>query len=193
MAYETMGVRIRGLVPTIMHNGQLADPMNQWARAIKEITSKRKKTAEDLAELMRLEWYGGLYVDDRGAPCWPGENIEAMLKTAAKTEKMGKQVDKGLRCNGNWPLIYDGPKTADELWALDPKYRFSKLVRVGQVKVMRTRPIFSEWELKCELLWNPSKFNAKDLEGWLAIAGDEVGLSDWQRKYGLFEVVDVSA
>ena len=42
--------------------------MNKFAKAMKAITSKRKKTDEDYIELARLEFFGGLYADDQGRP-----------------------------------------------------------------------------------------------------------------------------
>ena len=53
--------RLTSVAPLLMHNGQLSDPLNPWAQAIKRITDKRKKTLADLEEVGRLEWYGGLY------------------------------------------------------------------------------------------------------------------------------------
>lgn len=50
----------------LMHNGQLADPSNEWARAIKEISGKRAKTAADYEEMARLEWLGSLYLNQHG-------------------------------------------------------------------------------------------------------------------------------
>jgi len=43
-----------------MHNGQLADPMNRFTKAIKEITGKRKKSDSDHMEISHLEFLGSL-------------------------------------------------------------------------------------------------------------------------------------
>ncbi len=194
MGYESLKVRIEGLTPTIMHNGQLADPTNKWTRAIKVITDKKKKkTDADMEELVRLEWYAGLYVDENGAPCWPGENIECMVKHGARSQLKGKEVEKGLLCVGNWPLIFDGPKTADGLWELDPQFRLTKPAKVGQSRIMRTRPIFPEWKLTFELQWNADYFSLDQLKHWLVVGGTDVGLSDWRPKYGRFRVLEIAA
>ncbi len=37
--YQELEVEIRGVCPTMINNGHLADPTNKWAKAIKEITS----------------------------------------------------------------------------------------------------------------------------------------------------------
>jgi hypothetical protein len=176
-----------------MHNGQLSDPLNPWTKAIKAITSKHhtKKTEQDFEELIRLEWYGGLYLDENGAPCWPGENIEALVTAGAKKQRKGKEFAKGLLCEGNAPLIYDGPKEPDKLWALDPKFRKTGPCVVQGSRVQRTRPIFHVWELKFELLWEPEYFNLDDLQAAITSAGRDIGLSDWRPRYGRYEVLSM--
>ena len=189
-AYQKLDVSIKGITPCIMHNGQLADPLCEWTRAIKAITGKHhsKVTDQDREELIRLEWYGSLYLDEKGCPCWPGENIERMVQSAARKHRQGKDVEKGLTCPGNWPLIYSGPKTANGLWKLDPKFRKTCGAVIHGNRVMRSRPIFHDWALKFQLLWCPDYFNLEDVERWLVGAGSDIGLSEWRPKFGRFMV-----
>jgi len=49
--YKKLKFHIKGVSPLIMHNGELVDPENKWAKLIKEITPKKKKTEEDLVLL----------------------------------------------------------------------------------------------------------------------------------------------
>ena len=63
---------IEGTAPLLMHNIRLADPLNPIAKAMKAISSKRKKTDDDLAQLARLEFEGGLYVLPDLGPYLPG-------------------------------------------------------------------------------------------------------------------------
>jgi len=188
--YKELEIEIRGLTPTIQHSGQLADPLNQWTKAMREITKKRVKTDADLMELSRLEWMGGLYVDDKGRPCWPGENIEALIRSGAKATKSGKDAQSGLIVDGNPQLIFpDMKKSPEQLWE-NPEYRFVSGVRVGQSRVMRTRPIFRNWSLKFVVSYNPSIIKSEsDLLAWIDHAGAAVGLSDFRPKFGRFERV----
>lgn len=192
MFYEHLQVHIRGLVPTIMHNGQLADPLNKWSRMIKEISGKRNKTDADHTEIARLEFHGGLYVDEKGHPCWPGQNIEKMLNSAARTRKEGKICTEAVICDGNFPLIYDGPKTVEKLWA-HGGFQFRVPVGVGQARVMRTRPLFPQWGLKFRLSFLPDVSNRHTVEEWIEIGGRRIGLSEWAPKYGRFEVVSIES
>jgi hypothetical protein len=189
--FKTIKVQIKGITPTVQHNGQLADPLNKWSKMIKEVTGKRKKTEEDLAELQRLEWFGGLYIED-GKIGWPGDNIEALIRSAAKMSKQGKDVQRGLLCDGFAPLEYEGPRDLDALFA-DDRFRMVNSVRVGASRVMRTRPQFPIWSLSFDLLYLADQLNEKDIRGFLDTAGTYVGLSDRRPKWGRFEVVKFEA
>jgi len=187
---EKLNFRIVGTAPLIMHNGQLADPANEWSRAIKEISGKRKKTEADYKEMARLEWMGALYLQD-GQPCIPGYVFEAALigrGGAARKQKMGKQAAAGLYVTKNFPLVYDGPREPKELWP-DERFRLVVPVKVGQARIMRTRPIFAEWSAEIEVELDPQLVNADDVRLWVGVAGYEVGLMDWRPKYGRFSVV----
>ena len=191
MSYETLVVRIRGIAPLICHNGQLVDPMNEFVRAIKKLTNKgKKKTDEDIAEIARLEFLGGLYVGDDGAPCVPGENIEAMLIEAARKTRQGKDATAGVLSDGNWPIIYDGPKEPKNLWE-NTAFRKVCGARIGQSKVLRCRPMFRRWELEFQVGYMPDVLNLESLKEWIATAGRLIGLCDWKPKYGRFEIVSI--
>ena len=188
---ETLNFRIQGVSPLLMHNGQLADPSNAYARAIKEISGKRAKTEADYEEMARLEWMGSLYLSN-GEPCIPGYVLEATLigrGGAARKQKMGKQAAAGLFVTADFPLEYDGPRDPKELWPLE-QFRFQALVRVSQAKVMRTRPIFPEWEATVSIEVEPDLVNVADAKLWMGIAGRESGIGDWRPKFGRFEVVN---
>ena len=188
MAYQTMKVRIVGVAPLLMHNSQLADPMNKFTRAIKEITAKgRKKTDSDLEQLAHLEFIGGLYLDEKGHPAVPGECIEGMIRDGARKGRKGKDAQCGIISDGIWPLIYDGPKDAEKLW-LDERFRDYRGVRVNNSRVMRMRPKFMEWALEFGVSFQEEVLNLADLKKWLIDAGQFVGFVDGRPRFGRFEV-----
>jgi|694.fasta_scaffold71624_6 hypothetical protein len=189
--YKKIEVEIRGLTPTIMHNGQLADPLNEWVKQMKDITKKgTKKTDADIIELARLEWMGSLYVNDKGRLCWPAENLEALIRSGAKATKSGKDVQAGVLVDDNAELIFpDAKKSVEELWG-NASYRYTVGVKVGQSRVMRTRPIFRDWSLEFTVSYNPSVVKSEsDLLAWIDQAGATIGLSDFRPKFGRFERV----
>lgn len=183
---KTLKFRLESASPLIMHNGQLADPFNAFTKALKKVSGKRKKTDEDFIQMAEIEFRGGLYLE-KGKPCIPAEAVEATLLHAAMTKKMGKQAKIGLYCTKNIAIEYEGPKTPDALWA-DENFRFVKGVRIGQSKVMRTRPIFNEWAGDLEITFNPGVFDEDDIREIVKIAGESIGFLEWRPKFGRFTI-----
>jgi len=184
--------KLTGKTPAFMHNGQLANPLNVFARRMKEITSKgRKKTDEDLEALSLIEWEGGLYFDEEIGPYWPAENIEAMIRTAARGFKRGPDVQKGVQVvEAKVALDYDGPRDKKGMLK-DGRFldiRRAKPPGSGGT-VMRARPIFyPPWSVIFTVLVRLDKLNEEDVHRFLVQAGKDVGLSDRNPRYGLFDV-----
>lgn len=192
MSYKTIDFHIRGVAPLLMHNGQLANPMNKFARAIKELTGKRKKTDEDYIELAHREFLGGLYVDDRGRPVLPGEILEATITGGAKKTKKGKDAKSAIIVDGNFQVIYEGPKTPEALWE-DDRFRHTTGAVVKASRVMRTRPIFKNWECKFTVHYLDDVFDAREVIDFVDTAGRMVGLLDGRPRFGRFEIVSHTA
>lgn len=189
MPHQTLRFKITGESPLLMHNGQLADPLNKWSKAIKAISGKRKKTDADLEEMARLEWYGSLYLDN-GKPCIPGEVLEATVVNAAKKSRQGVQVKMGAFCPGNYPLSFkDEADTLDALWEGN-NHRLTVGVKLGtgHTTVMRTRPRFEGWSANCELVFDDEVMSEGDIWQILEVAGRYVGLMDWRPRYGRFTI-----
>jgi hypothetical protein len=184
MSYHRLNFRLTGVSPLVMHNGRLANPLDPMAKALKAVSGKRAKTDADFEEMARIEFLGGLYVGDDG-PCIPGELIEALLIAAAKKSKRGPQAKAGLLSDGNHRLSYDGPREAAELWA-DAKFRLVAGVRVGQARVMRTRPVFRDWSAEIFVDYLPGQLNPAEVAEMVRTAGEIVGLGDWRPRFGRF-------
>ena len=188
--YQKLKFHIEGVSPLIMHNGQMADQGNTYARQLKEVTSKRKKTDADYDEMARIEWFGGLYLLD-GEPSLPGFVFEAALigkGGAARQEKQGKAAAAGLFVTEDFPLEYDGLRDPEKMWE-DGSFRDSRLVNVQRAKIMRTRPIFKEWNAAPVVEFDAVLINRETVERWVNVAGRLVGLMDYRPKYGRFSVV----
>jgi hypothetical protein len=189
VAYKTLSFHLRGESPLLMHRGGLADPMDPFAQQMKRISGKRDKTEADFRELARIEFFGGIYVDEHQQPCLPGEVVEATLINAAKKSKRGIQAKAGIICPGNFPLIYDGPKSIEELWE-DSQFRLTTGVIIKRNRIMRTRPRFQEWEVKIHVSYDQQLLNPSEIAGFVKRAGEEIGFCDWRPKFGRFTVVD---
>ncbi len=58
---KDLKLKFTSVSPLVMHNGELANPFNEFTQKIKKISSKRGKTEADMKEMARLEFHGGLY------------------------------------------------------------------------------------------------------------------------------------
>jgi hypothetical protein len=187
MAWKVLSYKLTSACQMLVHNGQTADPLNKWAKAMKAITGKRNKTDADHEELSRLEFLAGLYIGQDG-PIIPAVNIDAMLINAAKKLKEGNSAKVGIFCAEHARMDYDGPRTAEELFS-DDRFRHVAIVRVNAGRVARTRPIFHEWSAVVKMNLEDSVLNASQLDRWFAIAGTQVGLGDWRPQNGRFQAV----
>ena len=145
-------VKATGTRPLLMHNVQLASPLNRYAKLMKEISSKKTKTEDDRISMAHIEFCGSLYIDDQLGPYIPGTMIFANLIEGARVMKWGRKVERGLDVveliN---PLIYDGPRDMEGLWS-DANFVDIRSARVGSSRVDRTRPIFYDWQVDFDLL-----------------------------------------
>lgn len=170
-----------------MHNARLSNPLDEIAKAMKRISSKRVKTEEDYEEMARLEHAGGLYLDPDVGPYVPGQNFERCLVDAARITKAGKKIERGVFVETDVnPLAYDGPRDRDGLWK-DENFRHAASVKVGMVRVTRTRPQFRAWRVDAEGMFDPAVINLTELQEIAGTAGRMIGLGDWRPRFGRFE------
>ena len=181
---QTLKYHLTGVVPLHQHNGQLADPLNTWAREMKKISGKRNKTDADHEELARLEWHGSLYLAD-GKPCIPGRCMDATLINAAKKTKKGIQAKSGLICEGNFPLVYDGPDNITALWE-DERFRERILMRIKGSGVMRTMPSFFPWSTTIIVKFNDESLNHRDIDAFVKTGGDTIGILEGRPRFGRY-------
>lgn len=170
----------------MMHNSRLANPLDDYTRALKAHTGKRGKADEDFEKIARIEWEGGLYFDDRGVIV-PAANVEACLLAGAKLSKLGKEVERKLWVEDDSVLEYEGKPKKLNLSApgFFEKFHDVRMVRVGQKRVLRCRGFFRKWSLETELL---TEMNRDDVERVARDAGRYIGLCEYGRRYGRFTV-----
>ena len=175
-----MNIRITltGTSPLLMHNPRMVDPDFPLCREIKVLTAKRKRTDEDLRQIEKLEWYGGLY-EDNGVIVQPTSKVRKCLINTAKISKAGKSVERTLSFRDlNVPLDYDGPATIDEVFA-DPRFTSRLSVGIGGKRVMRVRPRFLPWGLTLRGVFvDDAGLNFDDFVRFAELAGVVEGLGD---------------
>ncbi len=176
--------RITGVCPLLLHNGRLADPLDEHAKAMAQVSAKRKKTEADHRRLSELEWMGSLYLDG-GRPCIPGEMLEAALVKAASLQRRGLKAKAGIVVRDNPTIDYDGPGDLDSLWR-DGRFILRCGARVGTSRIMRTRPMFKECQAEAVVEFLSHLLNAQDVVGYMNTAGEQIGVGDWRPRFGRF-------
>jgi hypothetical protein len=185
----------------LLHNGQLANPLNLYAIELAKYTRKRNKTLDDYRNIARIEWTASLYLADLGQGLQiviPGANIEAMIVESAKRHRQGKLAKAGAISIGPFALEYDGPQEPVQLWKEDNdepnqnqhKYRLTATPPVRGNRVVRTRPRFYPWALHPTFYYEPSILSEEQVKDLVENAGKFVGLGDWRPRYGGFRVED---
>lgn len=183
-----ISITLTGTSPLLMHNPRMVDPDFELVREIKAITSKRKKTDEDLRQIERLEWYGGLY-EENGVIVQPTSKVRKCLINTAKMRKLGKAVERAVSfATLTTPLIYEGPTNIDALYA-DKQFHSRLSVGVGQKRVMRVRPRFFPWALTVTGVFvEDAGLNFDDFEQIVQLAGIVEGIGDNRvNGYGRFQ------
>jgi len=174
------------VAPLICHNGQTADPLNEFAKKLKVVSGKRKKTDADYETMAKIEFFAGLYMGKKG-PCLPGEMIEAALVNAGKLKRIGKDVIRAVWCNDNPVLEYEGPRDPEAMYK-DGRFTFKAGVRVQRNRVVRTRPRFDEWACNVTILYDEETLNLDAVKELVKLAGESIGFGDWRPKFGRFSV-----
>lgn len=184
---EKLSMVWRGVSPGIlMHNKQLADPLNEWTKRIKEVSGKRAKTDADYEEMGRLEFLGGLYMDQNG-PVIPSKMILATLIGGAKKNKLGSRFESSVFAMDHASLVYDGPRDATSLWE-NKQFVDRQAVGVQSNAVFRTRPFFQTWSASIEVEYDETSVNRQDVIQAAINAGKYCGIGDYRPTYGRFTV-----
>ena len=183
-------IQFQGVSPLLCHNGQTADPRNTYAKAMKAVSGKRKKTDADYDEMARLEWLAGLYRID-GDLVLPDYVIESAMIKGAMKSKRGPQAKCGLFFTEHASLQFDGkPDVIDDGTLTDMfesgQFTHTIGVKVGMAKVMRTRPVFRNWSITATAQYDPDVLNLREVEEIAMDAGKLVGIGDWRPKHGRF-------
>lgn len=188
---------LTGTRPLLQHNVRLVDPLNEHTQALSRAATiaKSKKTEEAHREVRKAEFLGSLYYSDGIGPYVKSEAVERCLREAAATgfRGLGTKVARGVMVTSTddhdeIPLLYPGPRDVASLVA-DDSFRHVGAVKVGQQRVMRTRPRFTGWKLECRVLLDESQLTQAQLKDIADYAGLYIGLGDYRPRYGRFEAV----
>ncbi len=193
---KNIQIDVRGTSALLMNNAEGADPLNQFAKELKKVSGKTKKTEEDHILMSDIEWRKNLYWNDELGVHIPAENLASMIAGSMRLSKQGKQSIHIL-VDDDMPLAFKNSKNLDRL-AHDPAMRKRANVKNGMKTVQRTRPqIPSGWTGTIKLLVDVDGIDPDQVVDFVKRAGHVVGLGDWRPsspkpgRFGRFEVVEV--
>jgi hypothetical protein len=174
-----LNVMITGITPMLIHNGRTANPLNSFSKALKALTSKRKKTDEDIQEILALQWEASLYWNDKIGLYMPVENILASLLKACKKHKLGPSIS-GFVFNETlgFPIITANHDNFRALKA-DPENKFVKAVTIQKSKTITCRCILKEWKLQFNCDLDGSIIDANDVRMIIQTMSNRIGLGVW--------------
>lgn len=183
-------VRIKGTRPMLMHAATGANPLDAMTKEHKKLTSKRTKTDDDHEQIAKSEFLMSFYYDKEAGPYIPGINIEASIIAGAKLKKLGSTFKRGAEVLTEIaPLEYNGPRNPEKLWTQG--FYDARMVKVSTSKLMRYRPLFTDWELEFEVIFDEEILNKDDVVNCISDAGAYCGIGDYRPKFGRFEILEV--
>ena len=163
--YERATLLMRGTSPLLMNSGEVDVDGDEY-RAYELLGQKKGKSLDDRARLRELEWAIGLHFDADLGPFIPAKNVKELLRESATKWRKGEEIVRSLAVvDFRIPLLYEGPRTQDELW--QEGFRYTTMVAnggAGRGRVMRCRPQFVGWTLTVELAFDPEDLDFHFLE-----------------------------
>ena len=203
---EQLNVKLIGQSPLITHNIRLANPLGEYSQAMKSLTGKRNKTDADLKEIARLEWEGGLYLED-GVIVMPSRNVNSCLFEGAKKKKNGPKWRTGaILPDEYYKMEYKGAKINVKMNGNIPNPELDKyyeklfdqrMVRVGTGQILRTRPLFFDWSFFVTIMYDENILDKRTLIQICEDAGYLVGFCEMRPgskgggSYGRFIVEEI--
>jgi hypothetical protein len=180
-----------GTCACLMHNARLANPMDEFVKQLKPLVSKKAKdkTDEDFAQIAWIEFQGGIYFDPEIGVYFPGQNILACVREAAKLTRNGETVRRGMIVvEDKVHLKGKYPKTLRAIF--DAGFRDIRCVGARGskgTKTMRCRPMFFPWEVVFSVYIDEDVIESGDrLLQFMEVAGRLTGLGDGRPYYGKF-------
>lgn len=182
-------VTFTGVRPMLQHNVRLANPLDPYTQKIKSITDKRKKSEEDLAEILWWEARGGAYETHEGFIGLPVDNAWRCIYDAATASRRGADMKRALIPLGDVePLLIAGEKVyVDD--HLNAGHIMTKAVSVRGNRTMRHRLIADNWSASHQFELLTDLVDMRDLQPIVEHAGRVVGLGDYRPRYGTFTAV----
>lgn len=171
-------VQIKGMSPLLMNSAK--SMIDQALGAEMKVRTKEIVPGEEAEKVAHRNSEGKLFV--------PSTAIKAAMINASSFKKIGKYAAKAIVSASvyipNPEIILDKQK-----YEID-----ARTVVIQRNRVVKFRPVFKEWKLDFEMLYNETLINEKFIKEILIEAGQRIGLLDFRpQKTGSFGMFEVTA
>jgi hypothetical protein len=182
-----------GTKPLLLHNVDLANPLNPWSKKMSELRGipSKRRTEKWHEEMAYANFMGAFYdIPEVEGIAIPSENLRRSIVSAAKINRLGTAVLRALSVtSAAVPLIFSGPKQPQQLWD-DGKYHLTRMIRGSGGASPTTFPIFREWAVRVPFDLDESVLNTSDLREVAERAGRIEGLGASRKQgYGRYDAL----
>lgn len=186
-------VKAVGTKPLLLHNVDLANPLNPWARKMTDLrgTPSKRRTDKWHEEMAYAAFMGAFYdAPEVDGIAIPSENIRRSIIGAAKLNRLGTAVQRALAVTtAATGLIYDGPRKPQELWDAG-RWHLTRMIRGSSGASPTTYPMFREWAVRVPFELDESVLNIGDLQEVAERAGRIEGLGASRKQgYGRYDAL----
>lgn len=190
---QSIKFRMKGVCPLMLNNPQTVNPMNEYSKELKALTSKRSKTDEDQNEIFHIKFLASCYLNNKGQYIIPSNMIAKSFEAGAKENKLGAKFQRSVFVKEDGLLKFsENGCTPEELWENhSDKYVDIRPVGIMKSKIVTARMIVPEWEMQGELFFDESQLNKSEV--WLAMvnAGSRYGIGTYRQCYGRYEITEI--
>lgn len=186
-------IKAVGTKPLLLHNVDLANPFNPIYRKLQELrgTPSKRRTEQWEQEKAYLEFIGAFYdVPEVDGVAIPSQNLRQSIIEAAKASRLGKQMGRAVAVTvAAVPLIYQGPRTPEELWQAG-NWSLTRMIRGTGGASPTTYPIFRAWAVRVPFELDESVLNLRDVKEIAERAGRIEGLGASRKQgYGRYDAL----
>ena len=186
---ESLSFKVEGMDTILLANPQTVDPFNEFSRKKSVLTSKRKKTDDDLNEIRDIEVQSKLYFDQSLGvyipTTWLTSAIAGNSWVQAKIKKA--EIRSGVfPTTSRLKLHYAGMEKVKSLKDVsrNPEFIKTMLLKQGQVRIAKCAPEFRDWFFEGEMDYDPRVIDRSCLIGLLEYAASYGGFGDFRPTYG---------
>ena len=190
MAIRFLKAKFAGINPLLQNNPQTVDRFNPYTKAMKRINDKKtRRTDDDFLELKNIEVRAKIYWDDEIGIYVPATWVTSAIAGASfKRAKIAKaDIRAGVfAVNDKIKLNYrdmNKVKTPDDIVG-NPDFRLDMTLKQGMVRVVKSVPIFHNWNFDCDLEFEDTVIDADSMTNIIGYVARYGGFGDFRPTFG---------